>query len=68
MHIIANPLLISDRHERSKKTEGEGSVMRENIYTNVSDADGLDTGKGLGGGGVEGIETCGAIEDSCTEI
>jgi hypothetical protein len=40
--------------------------MYQKMFTRTSDADGLKAGKG--GGGVEGMETCGAMEDSCTEI
>ena len=40
--------------------------MNQKVFTQMSDANGLNTGKG--GGGVEGMETCGAMEDSCTEI
>jgi hypothetical protein len=34
--------------------------------TRMSDVNGLNEGNG--GGGVDGMTTCGAIEDSCTEI
>ena len=44
----------------------KASAMNQKTFTRTSDGDGLNTGKG--GGGVEGMETCGAIEDSCTEI
>ena len=40
--------------------------MNQKTISRTSDADGLKAGKG--GGGVGGIENCGAIEDSCTEI
>ena len=40
--------------------------MNQKIFTRTLDADGLNLGKG--GGGVEGTETCGAMEDSCKEI
>ena len=40
--------------------------MNQKIFIRMSDADGINAGKG--GGGVEGTEICGAMEDSCTEI
>jgi hypothetical protein len=40
--------------------------MNQKTLTRMSDAKGLDGWKG--GGGVEEIATCGAIEESCTEI
>ncbi len=40
--------------------------MNQNAFTRILDADGLNAGKGAGG--VEGMETCGAMEASCTEI
>jgi len=40
--------------------------MNQKTFTRMSDANGLNAGKG--GGGAEGTETCGAMEDSCTEI
>ena len=38
----------------------------QKMFTRTADANGLNTGKG--GGEAEGMETCGAMEDSCTEI
>jgi len=40
--------------------------MNQKAFMRMSDGDGLNLGNG--GGGVEGMETCGAIEDSCWEI
>ncbi len=38
-------------------------AMNQNTFTRISDADGLKVGKG--GGGVEGIETCGTADEIC---
>ena len=40
--------------------------MNQKTFTRMSDADGSDAEKG--GGGVDGMETCGVMEDSCKEI
>jgi hypothetical protein len=40
--------------------------MNQKEFARMSEADGTKAGKG--GGGVEGIETWGAMEDSCWEI
>jgi len=40
--------------------------MNQKTFTWTSDDNGL--GSGNGGGGVEGMETCGAMKDSCWEI
>src|SRR5216684_4265036 len=44
----------------------KASAMNQNAFTRTLDADGLNAGKGAGG--VEGMETCGTMEASCTEI
>jgi len=41
-------------------------AMNQKTFTRRSDANGLKEGKG--GGGVEGMETCGAMEDIWWEI
>ncbi len=40
--------------------------MNQNAFTRTWDAKGLNEGKGAGG--VEGIESCDAMEASCMEI
>jgi hypothetical protein len=54
------------RIARSADRRLKARAMNQKTFTWTSDADGLNTGKG--GGGVEGMETCGAMADSCTEI
>ena len=41
-------------------------AINQKAFIRISDADGLKEGKG--GGGVEGMETCGAMEAICWEI
>src|SRR5713226_3346055 len=67
MHVLADPFLDKDCQECCDKTEGKCHEP-ECVYTDIvtSDADGLNAGKGAGG--VEGMETCGAMEASCMEI
>ncbi len=54
------------RIARSAAIRLKTSAMNQNAFTRTSDVKGLNAGKGAGG--VEGMETCGAMEDSCTEI
>jgi hypothetical protein len=54
------------RIARSAARRLKARAMNQKTLTRTSDANGLNGGKG--GGGVEGMATCGAIEDSCTEI
>src|SRR5216684_6236071 len=54
------------RIARSAATRLKASAMNQNAFTRTSGADGLNAGKGAGG--VDGMETCGAMEASCTEI
>ena len=54
------------RIARSAATRLKASAMNQNAFTRTSDADGLNAGKGAGG--MEGMETCGAMEVSCVEI
>jgi len=64
MHVIANPLLDEDCKKSCRKTEDKGHEPK-GVYT-YDDADGLKLGKGVGE--VEGIETCGVMEEICWEI
>src|SRR5258708_38593508 len=54
------------RIARSAATRLKASAMNQNAFTRTSDADALNAGKGAGG--VEGTETCGAMQAIRTEI
>jgi hypothetical protein len=41
-------------------------AMNQNTFMRMSDANGLKEGKGAGG--MEGMETCGAMEEICFDI
>src|SRR5216684_9114465 len=49
------------RIARSAAIRLKASAMNQNAFTRTSDVKGLNAGKGAGG--VEGMETCGAMED-----
>jgi hypothetical protein len=55
MTIAKNAAVRLEMRPRNQKT-----------FIRISDDDGWNGGKG--GGGVEGMETCGAMEASCWEI
>src|SRR5258707_7290695 len=54
------------RIARSAATRLRTSAMNQDAFTRTSDAKGLNAAEGAGG--VERMETCGAMEASCREI